>query len=713
MATTPTSVDELTLRVEDLKRKGDYHTARQEIEDFIHEHPDEADEHGLTELLASLITEMSDGEEEDQEQDWETRLRSARVYSETGDKNTALGILKNMLQERADNQAVLDELVSLAESFPDYREDVARFLRSMPENPAIEATLASLERKPAPPEPQKEAASAQPASTSAPDDLAQAMRLYRTRHHQDAMEIFDRIIRDEPEESTVWREAYEYRQKAEDAFLRGEVPLEELPEDALVSASKARSFVRLGDYEQAEQLYATAINLCRQAGMQVPGEWDRQREEAEVYAGARRLEKEGDEFLRDDEWDQALERWMQAHQAMDEQDPRLKDKVESLRAVRESLVRADVATSLGPGDIEAQANELAKAIISLRDAAIKFPNSRRIAEVRDRVVQSASAVVDSVRERGSESRERAEASRSLQSKLNWVEQAEKWFDLAARLSPGQSALGLEAMSARDAGRLYEGLSEDLQQAGKLINAGDEEGLQEAQQLLDRVQGTCPSDPELKVQVRQLERRYVDLAEQYLETGSLDSSQEIIGVLQGDLFQPLSPGARLVVGRVEGTVARANLINKVRAAGIGAGIIIGVIIIIAALYRPVFLPMFSPAPTATPTATATATATPSPTLTMTPTASPTPTNTPTVTPSPTEAPSPTPTATPILAFSRVQAYTYPLPCGQGGHSGFVVQLQRVGVIREEVCADGERWLYITWTIGDAEQYGWIQADRIGF
>jgi len=35
------------------------------------------------------------------------------------------------------------------------------------------------------------------------------------------------------------------------------------------------------------------------------------------------------------------------------------------------------------------------------------------------------------------------------------------------------------------------------------------------------------------------------------------------------------------------------------------------------------------------------------------------------------------------------------------------------VREETCADGVRWLYITWTIGDAEQYGWIQADRISF
>jgi tetratricopeptide (TPR) repeat protein len=525
------------------------------------------------------------------------------------------------------------------------------------------------------------------------------MRMYRTRHHQEAIEIFDQLIRDEAENSPIWREAREYRQKAEEGFLRGEVPMEELPEEALVNASKARSFVRLGDYEQAEKLYAAAINACRQAGKAAPGEWERQREETEVYAGARRLEKEGDAFLREDDWDQTMERWQQAYQAMNQQDPRLQDKIESLKAVRENVVRADYATSLGPGDIETQAHDLARAIIALRDAAIKFPASKRIADLRDRVMRSSSEVVESIRERGAESRERSEASRSLQSKRSWTEQAEKWYDLASRLSPGQSALGMEAMAARDASLLFQSLQEDLLHAERLVSSGSEESLQEAQHLIERVQGHSPNDPDLKVQLRQLERRYVDLAEQYLLAGDLAAAEEFIGVLQGNLFQPLSPAAKLTIGRVTTAVSRRTLLNKIKAAAMGSGIILGLALLAGLLYRPVLLPLFAPAPTPTPTATAT----------------PAPTYTPTATPTATATATPEPTATPapILAFARVQAYTYPLPCGRGGHSGFVYQLQRVGVVREETCADGVRWLYITWTIGDAEQYGWIQADRISF
>ena len=708
------SVDSLKARVEQLKEQGSLLEARQEVESFINEHPDEAEAHGLNELLTLLIT-MSQGGEDSEDTDWQTRLRSARVYAEAGDKNTALGILKNMLQEQADDRQVLDELAKLADNYPDYREDVVRFLSSMPANPAIESTLTRFQEAP----PQEAAPPAEPISATAQGDLAQAMKLYRTRHHQEAIEVFDRLIRDEPENSTVWKEAREYREKAEEALLRGEVPLEDLPEEALVNASKARSFVRLGDYEQAEKLYSGAIALCRQNGTPVPGDWLRQREEAEVYAGARRLEKEGDAFLREDDWDQALERWTQAHQAMNEQDPRLKDKIESLKTVRESLVRADVATSLGPGDIETQANDLARAIIALRDAAIKFPASHRIADLRDRVLQSASEVVESVRERGTESSSRADASRGLQSKRNWVEQAEKWFGLASRLSPGQSALSLEAMAARDATHLYTTLQEDLQRAEKLINTGAEQNLQEAQQLLERVQSHAATDPDLKVHLLQLERRYVDLAEQYLESGDLFPAQELTGILKAGIFQPLSPGAKLTITRVEKAVARQMLLNKIRAAGIGGGIMLLLIVIAVALYRPVILPMIAPAPTATPTPTFTMvpTFTPSPTatLTSTPTATFTLTLTPTGTPTPTltATPSPTPTTTPIPAFSRVQSYTYPLPCGRGGHSGFVYQNQRLGVIKEELCPDGQTWYYVIWTIGESEQTGWIRSDRVKF
>jgi len=697
MATSATSVAELTARVEQLKEEGNWRLARQEIEKFINDHPAEAEEHDLNDLLASLIT-TAQGTSQPEDDEPGRRLRSARVYAETGDKNTALGILKNMLQDWPENRQVLEELTKLADTYPDYREDVSRFLESMPANEAIEDALVRLRSSrtaeaETPPE--------TPVSSSSRNKLAEAMKLYRTRHHQEAMELFDELIRTEPEGGTIWKEAREYRQRAEEAFLRGEVPLEELPEEALVNASKARSFVRLGDYEQAERLYSTAIDLARQAGKAVPGDWMRQREEAEVYAGARRLEKEGDAYLKDDEWDLALERWAQAYQAMDEQDPRLQDKIESLKGVRENVVRADFATTLGPGDIETQANDLAQAIVSLRDAAIKFPGSRRISELRDRVLQSASEVVDSVRERGAESNEKAENARTLQAKRNWVEQAQKWYELAARLSPGQSALGLEAMAARGAANLYHELQQDLQRAEKLIVEGPEESLQEAQQLVERVKGHCPSDPDLILQLRRLERRYVDLAEQYLASDNLVAAEEYIGMLQGDLFRPLSPGAKLTIGRVERAVARRNLLNKVKAAGIGGGIVLGVLIIAAVLYRPVVVPMLAPDPTPTPTAQATPLPSPTPTVTVTPS------------PTATETPAPTATPTPIPAYARVQAYTYPLPCGRGGHSGFVYQFQRVGVVREEVCADGERWLYIVWTMGDAQQNGWIRADNVGF
>jgi len=150
-------VDELIIRVDRLKSTGEYRQARQAVEQFISDHPDEAEEHGLNDVLASLISLTQSSDSDDAE--WVTRLRSAQVYAETGDKNTALGILKNMLQERPDNDPVLEDLVQLAETYPDYRDDVARFLESMPANPAIESTLDRVkQREPKPAEAGEEAA---------------------------------------------------------------------------------------------------------------------------------------------------------------------------------------------------------------------------------------------------------------------------------------------------------------------------------------------------------------------------------------------------------------------------------------------------------------------------------------------------------------------------------------------------------------------------
>ena len=187
------SVKDLRSRVETLKEQGEFLRARREVQDFINEHPGEAQADGLDDLLASLIT-LSPQPPASEDDNWETRLRSVRVYAEAGDKDTALGILKNMLQEQPDSRRVLDELTKLASVYGDYREDVVRFLGSMPPNAAIDETLAAMEQS----VPAEAPTASEPASAAGESDLEQAMRLYRTRHHHGAVAIFDRLIRDEP-----------------------------------------------------------------------------------------------------------------------------------------------------------------------------------------------------------------------------------------------------------------------------------------------------------------------------------------------------------------------------------------------------------------------------------------------------------------------------------------------------------------------------------
>ena len=137
-----TTVDELTNQVERLKAQGEYRLARQAVERFINDHPEEAEIHGLNDLLASLIT-VTPGAAEADDNDWRTRLRSAQVYAET-DKNTVPHPQHAPGAPR--QRPVLDELAKLADTYPatGRRQPL---LESMPINPAIEAALAQVSER--------------------------------------------------------------------------------------------------------------------------------------------------------------------------------------------------------------------------------------------------------------------------------------------------------------------------------------------------------------------------------------------------------------------------------------------------------------------------------------------------------------------------------------------------------------------------------------
>jgi hypothetical protein len=62
---------------------------------------------------------------------------------------------------------------------------------------------------------------------------------------------------------------------------------------------------------------------------------------------------------------------------------------------------------------------------------------------------------------------------------------------------------------------------------------------------------------------------------------------------------------------------------------------------------------------------------------------------------------------------VQSWVYSLPDANAARTGFVLQNQRVDFEVSEAVTDaqGEEWFRITWTEGDSENSGWIEASRI--
>ncbi len=178
------------------------------------------------------------------------------------------------------------------------------------------------------------------------------------------------------------------------------------------------------------------------------------------------------------------------------------------------------------------------------------------------------------------------------------------------------------------------------------------------------------------------------------------------------FEFLGRSERLAVVRkkLNERAQRLKLIRTLRLGGVSLLIAGGLFLIIlggAGAYRNVYLPWV--APTATPTATATATATATSTATSTATPLPTATSTPTNTATPTATHTPTPIV--LRGVVRAQSWVYSVPASTGQRTGFVLQNQRVEVMDTTTDEQGAEWFRITWTEGDSEGSGWIEAGRI--
>jgi tetratricopeptide (TPR) repeat protein len=538
----------------------------------------------------------------------------------------------------------------------------------------------------------------------------EAMRLYRSRHHDQAIEIFEDILHNAQQGSQLHQDATEYRQKAEERLLAGEVPLDEIPFEALDRQSQATSAIRLGDYAAAIKLLEDAIRSCRSEGVRYPPEWNRQFQTAREIQMAHDTVAQGDEALNRDNLEQARMHWMNAQKVL--ADPDLEEKLRDLEQARVAVIDGEIlAKSLIGQSNEQQIQKLIVTMDRLRAALAKFPQVSVIETTYSTLEERAFRIKDELNIQGESYLREAEQATKLADRRRWLESGQAVFELMQALS-GETTPNSNFNKTRQMLSEQTGYEDKLREANMLlhqdVDAGD---LAIVFSNLRDVKDVVVDDPDIRTLSRKLRDKYLDQAERILNDPggltktTLRQAEDYIRLADDPFFGTPSPRLDSQKSRLYSEKRSRRLKNRIL---LILAIIVATLILIPIIYftnvrivQPVI------APTATSTATATSTLTPTATPTLTPTSTPAATDTPTSTATPTA------TITPVVLYGSIifQVWVYEEPSDQSQRIGFVLQNQPVEVVGVADNSQGEEWFKIRWRNRSITNEGWIQSDQV--
>ena len=712
---------DLEQHANELRQAGNIPEAIEEVQQFIIENSNSEYVSQAELLLASLEDEQqAPSTSETVSDSFATELDIVRSDLELGELEYAFDGTQRLLQEHPDHaeaQGLLREIVRQDGSYRARSEEMLEQLGlsaailDQPETPQPEAVP---DFSPDQAATANGGSSVSSASQSVDDHLfnryQEAMRLYRTRHHDEAIEIFEDILHNATQGSQLYQDSTEYRQKAEERLLAGEVPLDEIPFEALDKQSQATSAIRLGDYASALRLLEDAIRLCRSEGVRYPPEWNRQFQTAREIQMAQDTVARGDEALARDELEQARQQWLNAQKVL--ADPELEQKLKGLDQARAAVIDGEVlAKSLIGQTNEQQIRKLIATLDNLREAMATFPQVSVIEKTYSALEERAFRIKDDLNSQGEGYLREAEQATKLADRRRWLENAQGQFELMQALS-GESTPNSNLNQVQQMLSEQTGYEDKLREANLLlhqdIDAGD---LALVFGNLRDVKDVVIDDPDVRSLSRKLRDKYLDQAERIMNdpggiTGaSLRQAEEYVRQADDPFFGTASPRLDSLKNRVFSEKQKRQ--RKTRAILILAIILAGLILIPIALIANARIVQPILVPTATPTATATST--------FTPTATPTFTATPTVTPTPTSTSTATPTATttPVILFGSIvnQVWVYEAPSEESQRIGFVLQNQPVEVVDFTDNAQGEEWFKIRWRNRSVTNEGWIEASQV--
>lgn len=538
------------------------------------------------------------------------------------------------------------------------------------------------------------------------DDLfakyQEAMQLYRSRYHEQAIQIFEEILHRAETGSQVHNDATEYRQKAEERLVAGEVPLDNIPFEALDNQSQATSAIRLGDYPTAMRLLDSAIKVCRQMKVRHPPEWSTQLQYARDIHLALQIKEKGDNALKEGSLDQTLQHWGNAQNVL--KDPDLEQSLIDLKEARKAVIEGSIIKHMGTGQLnENQIKQLIEVLQSLQKAHATFSQVSIIEDALAGVQQNAVLIKERLDEQANTYFREAEQANTLSDRRYWLESAQSGLKLANALSRG--AISPSINKVEQMLRKQVDLESLLKEAETVLaqSSGETADLTRVWNDLHTLRDVVPNDHDLKALVRQLRDRYLENAEWKLDNltdvSDLRQAEEYVRIASDQFFGPSTEKLNSLRKRVirEKQLRQRKINIKIAlTAIIGVPIFIGLLMITnASIVQPITAP--------------TSTSTPTPTETFTPT----PTSTPTSTSTPTGTPTPTPTNTPVILYGSIinQVWVYDEPSSTGQKTSFVLQNQPVEVIDSRNDSSGQEWYKIRWTVRDSKNEGWIQSDQV--
>lgn len=696
---------ELERRVEELRQSANVAQAISEVNQFMLEDHSLDDISKAERLLISLEGQQQGSPAPGAVADgFATDIAIVQSELEIGEFEHAFDGIKRLLREQPGNLEVQALLRDLVRQDGTYYTKAEALLEELNLNLSVLHGPAA--RPPQPSTPQAPAYNA-PAggnggSMSVADPLferyQEAMRLYRTRYHDQAIEIFEEILHKAEPGSRIHEDSTEYRQKAEERLLAGEVPLDNIPFTAVDKQSQATSAIRLGDYESAIKLLDAAIQACLQAKVRYPPEWNSQFQSAREIHMAYKVKEKGDIALGNGDLEGARQYWTNAQKVLE--DAELEQNLQNLQVARKAIADGEIlARSFAGPSSEQQVRDLVTVVQALQKARTIFPQVPVIEETLSALQQQVFRIKDSLVERGEDYLEEARQANTLADRRRWVESALAEFRLVQGLT-GDTVADFNINRAQQLLQAQSDLENQLREADTMLYQGssDPADLGQIFNNLRDVREAVPGDPQVRSLARRLRDQYLEHAERKLNnlTSALDlrQAEEYVRTADNEFFG--SPSEKLNSLRtrvIEEKQARQRKTILTSVLGIGAAIIILVPLGFFAGSR-IIQPLVAPTPT--PTATFTPTATGTPTATATPTITPTPTN------------------TPVVLYGSVvsQVWVYDTPSETAGERiSFVLQNQQVEVIDSVADDQGREWFKIRWTSRDSRNEGWIQANRI--